>query len=541
MPRTSKIHTRYLAVLVAAAAALAQTATDKPATAAGTVTNSLTGEPVLRAHVTVRAGGQNTQIYGALTNAEGKFSITPLQPGDYMLSVDRVGFVFMAPYNSAESRSTQFTLGPGDRKDDLKLSLTPTGAITGHVLDAAGEPVEGANVVAQGGNGNGANSTTDDKGQFRLGGLSPGRYRVKASPRTLPFPPEIRSDGTPDIHYATTYYADSLSSKSAQRLEVKSGADVSGIDIHLVRTPIVTVSGKVVGLPAGFKGAYIQVSQGSADGFNVSSQQGTNVKADGSFEMWRLDPGKYTLVASTQVSQTRLQSAPLDIEVTNANLEHLELRMIPPFDIAGQIHYEDEQARQPLRSASRTGQAQQPAPPHRVQLRAEPPGQYLETDIAADDSFTLEKMQPGRYHVALTGASGFVKSVRAGETETDGDILDVRNGSAGPVTVLVSSNYCEVSGTVSDSKGTVAGGSVVLAPAEGSSSFQIAPVDANGTYKLGHIAPGRYKLLAVEDPSAPMANGGAGLDDYEDSIENLDLRPGDKVAKDLKRLPPAGK
>jgi hypothetical protein len=98
-----------------------------------------------------------------------------------------------------------------------------------------------------------------------------------------------------------------------------------------------------------------------------------------------------------------------------------------------------------------------------------------------------------------------------------------------------------VSGTVSDSKGTVAGGSVVLAPAEGSSSFQIAPVDANGTYKLGHIAPGRYKLLAVEDPSAPMANGGAGLDDYEDSIENLDLRPGDKVAKDLKRLPPAGK
>jgi len=38
-----------------------------------------------------------------------------------------------------------------------------------------------------------------------------------------------------------------------------------------------------------------------------------------------------------------------------------------------------------------------------------------------------------------------------------------------------------------------------------------------------------------------MANARAGLDDFEDSIENLDLRPGDKIAKDLKRLPPGGK
>jgi hypothetical protein len=447
----------------------------------------------------------------------------------------------MAPYNSAQSLSTRFTLGPGDRKDDIEISLTPTGAIAGHVLDAAGEPVEGAYVGAEGSNGYGANSTTDDKGQFRVGGLSPGRYRVKASPRTLPFPPEIRSDGTPDIHYAATYYADSLSSKSAQRLEVKSGAEMSGIDIHLIRTPIVTVSGKVAGLPPGFKSAYIQVMSLSGDGLAVGYQQGANVKADGSFEMWRLDPGKYTLVASTQVSQTRLQSAPLDIEVANANLEHLELRMIPPFDISGQIRYEDEQARQPPQSPSRTGQSRQPAPPRRLQLRAEPPGQFLNADIGADDSFTLEKAQPSRYHVALTGASGYVKSVRAGETETEGDILDVRNGSAGPVTVLVSSNYCEVSGTVSDSNGPAADGSVVLAPAEGVRSFRIVPVDANGTYKLGHIAPGKYKLLAVEDPSAPMANGGAGLDDYEDSIENLDLRAGDRIAKDLKLLPPAGK
>ncbi len=48
------------------------------ATVSGTVTNAATGAPVLRAHVTVTGGRQS---YGALTNGEGKYSITGLPPG----------------------------------------------------------------------------------------------------------------------------------------------------------------------------------------------------------------------------------------------------------------------------------------------------------------------------------------------------------------------------------------------------------------------------------------------------------------------------
>jgi hypothetical protein len=231
----------------------------------------------------------------------------------------------------------------------------------------------------------------------------------------------------------------------------------------------------------------------------------------------------------------------LEIEVTNSNLEHLELRIIPAFEIAGQLRFEDDQARQPAQAQTRPGQPAVIPPPRRLQLRAEPPGQYLNADIAVDDTFTLERVQPGRYHVMYTGGTAFVKSVRAGSTETEGDMLDVRNGSAGPVTVLLSSNFCEVSGTVSDSKGPVPGASVILVPAEGVPSFRITPVDANSAYKFTQIPPGKYRLAAVEDPTAAMANRGAGMDDYEDSIENLDLRAGDKITKDLKQRPPGGK
>jgi len=45
----------------------------------------------------------------------------------------------------------------------------------------------------------------------------------------------------------------------------------------------------------------------------------------------------------------------------------------------------------------------------------------------------------------------------------------------------------------------------------------------------------------VEDSAVVMANRGAGLEDYEEGTENLDLRAGDKITRDLKRLPPAGK
>ena len=536
MPRIHPTPACWLPLL--AAAALAQSAPpaaiDKPATVSGTVTNSLTGEPVLRAHVTLTGRGtgpsRTQETYGSLTNGEGKFSMTSLPPGDYTVSLERVGFVFLAPMNSAASRATSFSLGPGDRRDDFKLTLTPTGAIIGHVLDAAGEPVQNATVAALGGNGQ-SNTTTDDKGQFRLGGLRPGKYRVKATPQALPFPPEIRSDGAPDIHYSPTYYGDALTAKAAQRLEVKSGADMGGTDIHLVRTPLVTVSGKVAGIPAGVKNVFVQVM--TPEGNSVGSW--ANVKPDGSFEIWRLDPGKYILLAAGmgQSMQNRLQSGPLEIEVADANLDHLELRMIPAFEVAAQLHFEDEQARQLQWPTAPHGQTPPPPPPRRVQLRADPPGQYLNADVAADDSLTLENLQPGRYHVSLTWSPAFVKSVRAGSTETEGDILDVRNGPPGPVTVLVSSNFCEVSGTVTDSKGPVPGGSVVLVTAEAAPSFHAVPTDSNGAYKLTHIPPGKYRLAAVDDPSVAMANRGAGMDDYEDVTETLELRAGDKVTKDL--------
>src|SRR5689334_20066892 len=89
-------------VAVAAACALgwAQTAAtsadENPATVQGTVTNALTGEPVLRARVLVRGtSGRERKNINTVTDAEGKFSVS-VPSGFYSATAERLGYTSTA-------------------------------------------------------------------------------------------------------------------------------------------------------------------------------------------------------------------------------------------------------------------------------------------------------------------------------------------------------------------------------------------------------------------------------------------------------------
>ena len=558
-PLSSWARAAFLALLTLAGcvALAAQNAPPSPASVSGAVVNSVTGDPILRAHVMLQgttemsgygmsagrvriANGDpetDSKTYGALTNGEGKFTIAPLPPGKYFVWVERVGFV--APAN-LPSGPNMVTLAAGDRKEDLKLKLTPTGAITGRILDAEGEPIPGADVRAEGPRGS-YQASSDEQGRYRIGGLNPGKYRIRAAPKQQPFGAEIRTDGSREVHYATTYYPDSTARSSARPIEVAPAAQLSGVDIRLVSTPAVLVSGRVIGMPAGNMRAAILTMR---DGEMSGGGSGNTVKADGTFTISNLDPGKYTLIADAFGAgpQRRLQSAPVDIEVAGMNIEHLELRMIPPFEVTGQLHFDDAQIRFP-KAAPRP-----PGLPDNVPLPGGGPrtihlqpvtgfsfGPGSQAEIGADDSFSLEGVPPGRYHVTLSWGPGYIASVRAGSTETEGDVLDAGNGAPGAVVVSVSSLTCEVSGTVNDASGPVAGAHVVMVPESGGRQYvRTASTGPDGTYSFTGVPPGKFKLAATDDsflnPMQPEA-----LDDYQEVAESVDLRPGDKLTKDLKR------
>jgi hypothetical protein len=488
------------AALMAAGAAFAQ-----PASVAGSVANAVSGEPVARAHVMLRGSDDGKQLrYGALTDGAGKFSITGLPPATYSVSAERVGFETPSPFLSSQP----VALAAGDARTGVKLRLTPLGSISGRVLGADGEPAEWVQVSAETDAGPaGHGDVTDDRGQFRIGGLAPGRYRLKASPQNLQIPPEIRSDGTAEVHTITTWFPNAIEPKTASRISVEAAVDSGGVEIRLAHAPIVRVSGTV----QGGGNARIEIRRGD------TSYGGFAVKPDGSFTVWRLDPGKYSLCAYWSTTGQPIRSAPVEISVADANIDGLLLRMIAPADIAGRLVRDDDEAR--------SGGL-----PYVILEDLDRRVSVAPAKTAGDETFRLESVPAGRYHIRLSGRSLYVKTVRLGQAETAGPTLDMRNGAGGAaLTLVVSGAMGSVAGSVSDDRGPAANARVFLLPEdlEAGLNSRVTVSAASGAYGFEDVTPGRYKLIALDSAD------GRSLEDFQDQVEHIEVTPRDQLLQDL--------
>jgi len=261
------------------------------------------------------------------------------------------------------------------------------------------------------------------------------------------------------------------------------------------------------------------------------------VKPDGTFQIWRLDPGKYRLVAMYgEPGQQQLQSAPMDVQVGTSNLDNIELHIAPPGDIHGQLEYDDERAR------AAEAESQRPAAPPRTQPRQVSlrgiggDGIFGQAEIAADGSFAWKDVPPDRYDVTVSWMPAYVKSMRYGDSQIEGEVLDVRNGvSSGVLNVRVSSATAEISGVVRDDDGPVAGAVVAIVMATDSYANPFRPASITGpvgAYSWQGIAPGKYKLVALAHTRLPYMP--APSDECLDAAETIEVRANDKLTEDLK-------
>src|ERR1035437_11177173 len=424
-------------LLGAAALGHAQTqpppADEKPASVEGEVRNAVSGMPVERAHISLRRynnGGWDK--YGALSNAEGKFKITGIPAASgYQVTLDRVGYV--APL---EVTRNAMTLKPNEKKDNFKVKLVPVGTISGRVLDADGQPVDALTVQAEQAGRAQRTGVTDDRGQFRIGGLSPGKYRVRAVPQALPVPPEIRTDGTTEVNYAATYHPGAVEEKGGTRVIVGPASDVTGIDIRLGRVPIVRMAGKVSGIPEGAKNVFVQVMLANGG----QGAQGAQGKPDGSFEIWRPNPGKYSVRAMLNNAGEMTASGAVEVAVGDSDIDNIGLTLLGPEELHGQLDFDDEMAKQGPQAQARPGtpaggaqggsggtiQATAGRPVRRIMLREMGGmGQMKTADVSEDGAFTISKVPPGKYVVSMSGYRAYVKSVRIGETASEGPVMNL--------------------------------------------------------------------------------------------------------------------
>jgi protocatechuate 3,4-dioxygenase beta subunit len=522
----------WLFLSSAAAIGLAQES-DSRSSVSGRVTNSANGAPVPHAHVSLyplTAG--NRQSHGALTGADGKFFIAQLPPGEYEVSVNAAGF--QSPPVVPDARTDRLILRPAEHKDDLDLALTPFGAISGRVLDAGGLPMQGVWVSALGIDGLTDGDVSAPDGQYRLAGLPPGKYRVRAAPNSVTLPPEIRTDGSAEVRYASTYYPASLAVESAARLEVAPGAERTGIDIRLLRAPIVAVRGTVSGIPAGVPGIGIGLRKveppraPSIYGGGMMPGYAHRVNPDGSFVIWGLDPGSYILDVGS--NGAGWESPTEEVTVAGKDVSGVALRMVRMPDISGQILLDDDRAQFP-RVPPNAPLGDSP----RIGLQELKSGGGPFSVVAADGSFHLAKFPPGQYHVHLSWGA-YAKSMRLGPANIEGALLDLRNGSEGAsLTVTASSATARISGVVRDAAGPAAYARVAMMLEEIPHTERVLSAGAGGVYTFVNISPGRYKLLALD---AGVVYGLAirdQLEDYADLVETVEVHPGDRLTLDLRR------
>src|ERR1019366_6230806 len=103
---------------------------------AGKVLNSVTGEPMRKAHVALISMADRTKGKQAspspastVTDAAGSFEFTALAPGSYRVDDFREGFV--SPNGRKPSWLPHLTLASGEEKRDIVIRLAPPGVITG--------------------------------------------------------------------------------------------------------------------------------------------------------------------------------------------------------------------------------------------------------------------------------------------------------------------------------------------------------------------------------------------------------------------------
>jgi hypothetical protein len=119
------------------------------------------------AHVVASRKADNGQ-YSATTNEDGYFEFEPLAPGEYDLTVDRIGSF------QPDDDGVKVTSGSCW---NLTISRSPHAEIGGHLRHSDGSPVANAPVFII--DGDGYNTTmSESDGYFQSDGMRPGKYLV---------------------------------------------------------------------------------------------------------------------------------------------------------------------------------------------------------------------------------------------------------------------------------------------------------------------------------------------------------------------------
>jgi protocatechuate 3,4-dioxygenase beta subunit len=513
------------------------------------------------------------------SDRDGRFMFENVAPGTYRLIATYDGGYVPVEYGqrSPTGQGINFEIAAGQRMTGIQLAMSPTGSIAGRVYDRDGEPIGNAQVMAmRSAYKNGRRTltivqtvATDDRGEYRLFWLAPGRYYVSAKPDIAELPVNMGQPNsynaaavhiTPPMRFGTyeqatspsikarrlktgelveemylpTYYPGTTDPQAAAPVAVAAGTTVGGVDLS-------TDIGLV--LPHHIRGRIIDRATGQPVAqTTVSVVPRTNdpyvmiptalSSALGIFDVAGVTAGSYQIFARTHAGEgLRVMTGVSSAEMGDKDIENLSIVVTSDFKLSGRFFMEGGSRSFP-RIASLTRDPEV--------IGVDSGGPSFNPPAAADGSFTLEGLVPGDFRVSLQGVppDGYIKSMRLGNVDVLNDGLHILGPPEALLEIVIGANAGKVEGSVVNAQQQpLSNRTVVLVPdfrlRQRMDLYKVVSTDNAGRFRMQGVTPGEYKLFAWDDVEtgawqdpafiSTYENGGRPIHINESTNENLQL------------------
>jgi carboxypeptidase family protein len=526
----------------------------------GAVVDGESGDGIRKAVVTLTLQGTPRRWATTRTDGSGQFRFEGLPAGKYELRATKA-FEGTAIFGADHVRELGdlITLADGEMRA-VTLRFLRAASVSGHVYDSDGEPVPDSSVsLLRQGRNFGApilvsylGATTDERGEYRISNVDPGQYYLFTTPGGRN---GFGGPGSRTI-LAHQYYAGARDPKDATPVHVGAGENLTGLDFRVASELAITVRGQIAGIPAEIDAAQtepprarrfgrmsveveypvIEVTISPAEAGQQRWSQGIIAQGpEHRFQLGDLPAGRYRVDAVFHsAGKTFAASQVFDLHAGSGDIV---LTLAPTADIQGTLKMEGQAPRAAGAPATTRGESfhVQFARPGTLQSN-------VSAQVAADGHFSIEQVPPGEWQLSVNPLPpGFLKSAQFGDKDIRFTTFEVGSSSDVPLHIVVSMNTASVEGEIDAGPSDSKRAGIVIAPVGPFHNlarfYYGTAADDDGKFKMSGIAPGKYKIFALEKMAAAPFRNPEAADQLDELGEVVDLAEGAKVQVHPKLIP----
>ena len=475
----------------------------KTSTVRGRITAASTGQPIHRVRISLNGAVQNAPT--AVTNTRGEFEVVDVPPGAYTLTVTRSGYLTLQ-YGQRRPREAGRTLelAAGQLLEKVDMQMFRGAAIAGRITDEVGDPAAGVRVEAiEQRYIRGSRvavpariATANDAGEYRLSGLEPGSYHVRATSSEM----WEAEDGKQTYAYGATLYPGVPGTDQAQSVTLAVGQDQGGVDFRMIAGRAARLTGVVedtAGNPLADQAVNVDVITRTIGGALLSAGFGGRTKTDakGGFDFAALAPGEYIVYTGAT------ERVAVPAVLGEGDVQHVVLSPRKPTVVNGMV-ITDEQTPPPF-PAGRLRIATIGANPDQVLPQWAAPG---ESAVRPDWTFRVGNVEgPHLFRVTNLPSEWMLRAVTLGGREITDLPLTLTRGApdVDGLQVVLSRKGAKISGDVADVGGAPAPDVTVIVFAEspaqwglGSRFVRATRPDDSGRFSIAGLPAAAYRIAA---------------------------------------------